>query len=79
MDVEVAVPDFGDDVTEGTISFWHKKEGDDVEKGDDLVEIETDNGAISISAPATGIVSQIIAEEGGMVSPGDIIAIVEEE
>lgn len=79
MDVEVAVPDFGDDVTEGTISFWLKKEGDDVEKGDELVEIETDNGAVSISAPATGILSQIIAEEGGMVSPGDIIAIVEEE
>ncbi len=79
MDVEVAVPDFGDDVTEGTISFWHKKEGDDVEKGDELVDIETDGGSITIKSRATGIVSQIIAEEGGMVSPGDIIAIVEEE
>ncbi len=79
MDVEVTVTDLGEEVSEGTISFWHKKEGDDVESGDDLVEIETDDGAISISAPATGILSQIVAEEGGVVSPGDVIAVIEEE
>ena len=79
MDVEVAVPDFGDDVTEGTISFWHKKEGDDVEKGEELVEIETDDGSITMKSRVTGILSQIIAEEGGVVSPGDVIAVVEEE
>lgn len=79
MDVEVTVPDLGEEVSDGTISFWHKKEGDDVESGDDLVEIETDDGAISVYAPATGVLSQIVAEEGGVVSPGDVIAVIEEE
>lgn len=79
MDVDVTVPDLGEEVSEGTVSFWHKKEGDDVESGDELVEIETDDGAISVHAPSAGILSQIVAEEGGVVSPGDVIAVIEEE
>lgn len=79
MEIDVTVPDLGEEVSEGTISFWHKKEGDDVEKGEELVEIETDDGSITMKSRVTGILSQIIAEEGGVVSPGDVIAVVEEE
>ena len=62
-----------------TIQFWHVDEGDEVEEGDDLVDIETeDDTVLTLKTPVGGILKQIFIEEGAILNPGDLLAIIEE-
>ena len=72
--VDVTVPTMGESVTEGTISSWSKKPGDVVKKDEVLVEIETDKVAVEVSAPADGVLAEILAQNGATVTPGQVIA-----
>jgi len=72
--VEVVVPTMGESVTEGTISTWSKKVGDKVSRDEVLVEIETDKVAVEVSAPADGVLSEILAPNGATVTPNQVIA-----
>lgn len=63
----------------GVVHFWHIDENDEVEEGDDLIDIETDDESIiTLKAPASGIVKQIFVEEGDVVEEGSLLAIIEE-
>lgn len=79
MALEVIVPHLGDEGNEGTVGFWRKSEGEDVEEGEDLVEIDTDDGSFLVASPASGVLTQILAEEGAEVKVGNVIAMIEEE
>ncbi|MGC1302209.1 MAG: biotin/lipoyl-containing protein, partial [Caulobacteraceae bacterium] len=72
--LDVTVPAMGESVTEGTISAWSKKPGDAVKKDEVLVEIETDKVAVEVSAPADGVLSEILAPNGSTVTPNQVIA-----
>ncbi|MGN6210388.1 2-oxoglutarate dehydrogenase complex dihydrolipoyllysine-residue succinyltransferase [Asticcacaulis sp.] len=72
--IEVKTPVMGESVAEGTISTWSKKAGDAVKKDEVLVEIETDKVAVEVSAPADGVLVEIIAANGATVTPGQTIA-----
>jgi 2-oxoglutarate dehydrogenase E2 component (dihydrolipoamide succinyltransferase) len=72
--VDVTVPVMGESVSEGTISSWAKKPGDVVKKDELLVEIETDKVAVEVSAPADGVLAEILAPNGSTVTPGQVIA-----
>jgi 2-oxoglutarate dehydrogenase E2 component (dihydrolipoamide succinyltransferase) len=72
--VEVTVPTMGESVTEGTIGTWTKKVGDKVSRDEVLVEIETDKVAVEVSAPADGVLAEIIANNGATVTPNQVIA-----
>ena len=76
---EVIVPELGDEISEVCISYWHFKEDDHVEEGQDLLEVTTDKAAVSISAPATGILKIKNYQEGDNAAVGTVIAIIEEE
>ncbi len=74
---EIKVPELAESITEGTIAQWVKKVGDRVEKGEFIVELETDKVNAEIISEEAGILTQITAEEGDTVLVGQVIAIVE--
>ena len=71
---EVKVPEMGESIMEGTIAKWHVKEGDQINQGDVLAELETDKVNIEISAEESGIIAQLLSKEGETVQVGETIA-----
>ncbi|MEE8322457.1 MAG: biotin/lipoyl-containing protein [Candidatus Bathyarchaeia archaeon] len=61
----------------GTIVKWLKKEGESVEKGESLLEVETAKVVIEVKSPASGKISKILAPEGAEIPVGEKIAIIE--
>ncbi|MDN4492661.1 2-oxoglutarate dehydrogenase complex dihydrolipoyllysine-residue succinyltransferase [Ureibacillus aquaedulcis] len=74
---EIKVPELAESITEGTIAQWVKKVGDRVEKGEFIVELETDKVNAEIISEEAGVLTQVLAEEGDTVLVGQVIAIVE--
>ena len=74
---EIKVPELAESITEGTIAQWVKKVGDRVEKGEFIVELETDKVNAEIISEEAGILTQVLAEEGDTVLVGQVIAVVE--
>ncbi len=77
--MDVLMPQLGETVSEGTISAWHKKAGDPVEKGEMLLDVETDKVATEIPAPVSGVLSSINVAEGETVDVGTVLAVVTAE
>ena len=71
---DVKVPEMGESIVEGTISKWHVKEGDTVNQGDVLAELETDKVNMEISAEQSGVMESILKQEGENVAVGEAIA-----
>ena len=61
----------------GTIVKWLKTEGETVEKGESLLEVETAKVVTEIKSPASGKMSKILSPEGAEVSVGEKIAVIE--
>ncbi len=72
----VVMPKMGDTMEEGKILRWIKHEGDSVQKGDALAEIETEKVNIEAEAFAAGVLRKIVAQEGETVSVGAPIALI---
>ena len=73
------MPKMGDAMEEGTLLRWIKSEGDEVEEGDPIAEIETDKVSMEIEAEDSGTLAQLIAEEGQEVPIGEAIAFIQGE
>ncbi|MDQ3863551.1 MAG: biotin/lipoyl-binding protein, partial [Actinomycetota bacterium] len=73
---EVIMPKMGDAMEEGTIVKWLVSEGDEVEEGDPIAEIETDKAQMEIEAENSGTLHEFIAEEGQDVPVGEAIAVI---
>jgi 2-oxoglutarate dehydrogenase E1 component len=72
--VDIVTPTGGESVTEGTILEWSVKVGETVTDGDTVVEISTDKVDMELPAPASGRLTEILAEEGDTVTVGQVIA-----
>ncbi|HWK15881.1 MAG TPA: multifunctional oxoglutarate decarboxylase/oxoglutarate dehydrogenase thiamine pyrophosphate-binding subunit/dihydrolipoyllysine-residue succinyltransferase subunit [Solirubrobacteraceae bacterium] len=72
--IDIVTPTGGESVTEGTILEWAVKVGDRVKDGDTVVEISTDKVDMELPAPASGTITEILAEEGATVTVGQVIA-----
>src|ERR1700759_3611777 len=70
---DVTMPRLSDSMEEGRILKWLKAAGDEVSKGDELVEIETDKATMTYEADSEGTL-EIVAEEGSTLSIGELIA-----
>lgn len=79
MAFEVKMPKLGTTMTEGTIIRWIKKEGERVEKGEPLLEIQTDKVNLEEECPESGILKKIVYLEGQVVEVGKTIAIITKE
>ena len=78
MSTEIKVPELGESVTEATVGQWLKKAGDQVDRDEPLVELETDKVTLEVNAPHAGTLSSISAEEGAEVEVGAVLAMLEE-
>jgi pyruvate dehydrogenase E2 component (dihydrolipoamide acetyltransferase) len=68
------MPRLSDTMTEGTIARWVKQQGEQVQKGDVLAEIETDKATMELEAYEAGVVEQVLVQEGQTVAIGQPIA-----
>ncbi|MCY4011382.1 MAG: 2-oxoglutarate dehydrogenase complex dihydrolipoyllysine-residue succinyltransferase [Gammaproteobacteria bacterium] len=78
MSIEIKTPTFAESISEGTVAVWHKQVGDPVKRDDVLVDIETDKVVIEIFAPADGVLSEILKEEGEVVESEELLGRLEE-
>ena len=72
--VEVVMPQMGVSVSEGTITKWLKRVGEEVQADEALLEISTDKVDTEVPSPASGVVSEILVEEGQTVDVGTLLA-----
>lgn len=75
----ITMPKMSDTMEEGVIASWQKKEGDKVESGDILAEVETDKATMELEAYEDGTLLHIAVEAGGSVPIDGVIAIIGEE
>lgn len=77
MDHEVKLPELGEDAgDEAEVSFWYVEVGEEVEEGQDIVEMVTDKAAFTVPAPAAGTVKSIVAAEGDKIKVGEIMTVI---
>ena len=74
--MNVLMPQLGETVTQGTVVVWHKKEGDQVSKDEILADVETDKAAVEIPAPADGVISSVLVQEGETVDVGTVLVVI---
>ena len=70
MSAPILVPTLGESVTEATVAKWIKKTGDSVNEDEPLVELETDKVSVEVTAPTSGVLSEISIKEGETVGVG---------
>ena len=75
----INMPKYGLQQDEGTIIEWKKQEGDRVEKGDILLEVETDKAVFEYEAPENGYLRHILAQDGAVVPVLSPIAVLTDE
>src|ERR1044072_6358022 len=78
MATEVKLPRLGQGMESGTIVKWLKSEGERVEKGEPLYELDTDKVTQEVEADASGVLLRVAVQEGE-VPVGDTIAVIGEE
>lgn len=74
MATRVLMPQMGESVVEGTITKWLKQVGDSVEEYDPIIEVNTDKVDTEIPSPTTGVLLEILVEEGTVVTAGTLLA-----
>ena len=72
----ITMPKLGFDMAEGTLVRWVRNEGENINKGDVLAEIETDKATVEVELSASGIVRKLLVDQGAIVPIGAPIAIV---
>jgi pyruvate dehydrogenase E2 component (dihydrolipoyllysine-residue acetyltransferase) len=72
----ISMPKLGFDMSEGVLVRWVKNEGENINKGDVLAEIETDKATVEVESSASGVVRKLLAGQGDVVPVGAPIAIV---
>ena len=74
----IVVPQLGESVVEARVARWLKKEGDRVEVGEPVVELETEKIDLEVSAEKSGVIASIARQEGDDVKIGELLAVVDE-
>lgn len=76
MATKVVMPPLGDSSDEAKVLKWHKQVGEPVEKGDILLDIETDKATVEIEAYGNGVLRHIAIAEGTTVDVGTLLAVI---
>ena len=77
--IEVKVPQLSESVSEATLVAWHKKIGDAVAEGENLVDVETDKVVLELPAAKSGVLAKIIKGDGEKVASLESIALIDTE
>ena len=78
MSTNIVVPELGESIVEARVAKWLKKQGDSVNAGDPLVELETEKIDLEVSADRAGVLATIKHQEGSDVKVGEVLAVLEE-
>jgi pyruvate dehydrogenase E2 component (dihydrolipoamide acetyltransferase) len=78
VSVEVTMPKWGLTMEEGIVSKWFKDPGEPVEKGEPLFEVETEKITNTVESPASGLLHQIVVQQGSKVAVGTVLAVLAE-
>ena len=76
MAVEIMLPTLGESIAEATLLRWLKRAGDEVKRGEELAEIETEKAAMPIESPADGVLLAVLADEGSVIVTRQVLAVV---
>ena len=76
MPIDVLLPQWGMGMQEGTVVEWLKAEGDVVEEGEPLVEVETEKAVDFVDAPASGTLVSIHAHKGETIAVFEVLAVI---
>ena len=79
MLIDVKVPVLAESVAEATLMTWQKRAGEQVKRGDNLIDIETDKVTLEVSALNDGVISEILKDDGETVQSDEIIARIDTE
>src|SRR4026208_1467326 len=79
MATEIKLPRLGQGMETGTIVRWLKSEGETVEKGEPLYELDTEKVTQEVEAEASGVLLKILAGEGEEIEVGKAIAVIGEQ
>lgn len=77
MSTELTMPMLGEVMEEGVVLSWKKQEGEAIEKGEIILEIETDKAVAEVESPASGVVKKILVPEGETVPINTPLAVIE--
>jgi 2-oxoglutarate dehydrogenase E2 component (dihydrolipoamide succinyltransferase) len=77
--IEVKVPQLSESVSEATLLTWHKKAGEAVKEGENLIDIETDKVVLELPAIKSGVLAKIIKADGAKVGSNEVIAQIDTE
>jgi len=77
MLVEVKVPVLSESVSEATLVSWHKKQGEPVQRDENLIDIETDKVVLELPAPESGVLAEIKKGDGATVAAEEVIAVID--
>jgi 2-oxoglutarate dehydrogenase E2 component (dihydrolipoamide succinyltransferase) len=75
--IEVKVPQLSESVSEATLLTWHKKVGDTVLEGENLIDVETDKVVMELPASKSGVLTKIMRADGDKVSSEELIALID--
>jgi pyruvate/2-oxoglutarate dehydrogenase complex dihydrolipoamide acyltransferase (E2) component len=76
MVYEIRIPELGEEADAAAIVAWSVKEGEPVESGDVLCEIEAGKSVQQVTSPGRGILRAVLQDEGTLLAPGTLLAIV---
>lgn len=76
---EVTLEGLSKNTEEATIQTWFFEEGDAINEGDDLVELTSEDGTVSVSAPVSGILAEVYYDEGEVVAKGEVLCIIDDD
>lgn len=76
MITRVVMPPLGETMDEGTVVKWLFREGDAIQKGESILEVETDKVVIGVEAFGSGVLRKIFVEEGTTVPIGALLAVI---
>jgi len=78
MTIEIKVPTLPESVSDATVAKWYKKEGEFIQRDENLVDLETDKVMLEVPAPRSGIITKVLVSEGETVSAQQILALLKE-
>lgn len=79
MTIEIKVPQLPESVSDATLVAWHRKAGDKITRGENLVDLETDKVVLEVPAPASGVLQDILIKNGTTVTAGTVLAVLAEQ
>jgi 2-oxoglutarate dehydrogenase E2 component (dihydrolipoamide succinyltransferase) len=77
MSVEIRVPPLGESLVDAVVGTWLKGEGESVNRGDVLLELETDKVNLEVAATDDGVLGKIEKQEGDVVTVGELLGVIE--